>query len=115
MSNLAKNLILWAMISVTLMAVFNNFAPVRVEPAELSYSEFIAGVKNGQVRNVYIDPDKRLVTGTYQDGSEFRTNAVSDPKLVDDLLANNVAVAGSRARLRRCSWNSCCTGSLCCC
>lgn len=95
MSNLAKNLILWAMISVTLMAVFNNFAPVRVEPAELSYSEFIAGVKNGQVRNVYIDPDKRLVTGTYQDGSEFRTNAVSDPKLVDDLLANNVAVAGS--------------------
>ena len=95
MSNIVKNLILWAVISTVLMAVFSNFAPMRVEPTELSYSEFIAGIKNGQVRNVNIDPDNRLITGVYQDGGEFQTNALSDPKLVDDLLAHNVIVTGS--------------------
>ena len=95
MSNMMKNLVLWIVIAAVLMSVFNNFAPVGQPPAALTYSEFIGSVKNGQVRAVNIDPDQRLISGTFQDGREFTTNALQDPKLVDDLLASNVTVTGS--------------------
>ena len=94
MSNLVKNLVLWVAIAAVLMSLFNNFAPVPKEPTHLAYSEFIASVKSGQVREVNIDPDKRTITGAFQDGREFTTATVDDPKLVDDLLAHNVAVTG---------------------
>ena len=95
MSNMMKNLVLWIVIAAVLMSVFSNFAPVGQKPAALTYSEFIGSVKNGQIRAVNIDPDQRLISGTFQDGREFTANALQDPKLVDDLLANNVAVTGS--------------------
>ena len=95
MSNMMKNLVLWIVIAAVLMSVFNNFAPVGQAPAALTYSEFIGSVKNGQVRAVNIDPDQRLISGSFQDGREFTTNALQDPKLVDDLLASNVTVTGS--------------------
>ena len=95
MSNMMKNLVLWIVIAAVLMSVFNNFAPVGQPPAALTYSEFVGSVKNGQVRAVNIDPDQRLISGSFQDGREFTTNALQDPKLVDDLLANNVTVTGS--------------------
>ena len=95
MSNMMKNLVLWIVIAAVLMSVFSNFAPVGQKPAALTYSEFIGSVKNGQIRAVNIDPDQRLISGTFQDGREFTANALQDPKLVDDLLANNVTVTGS--------------------
>ena len=95
MSNMMKNLVLWIVIAAVLMSVFSNFAPVGQTPTALTYSEFIGSVKNGQIRAVNIDPDQRLISGTFQDGREFTANALQDPKLVDDLLANNVAVTGS--------------------
>lgn len=95
MSNMMKNLILWIAIAAVLMSVFNNFAPVAQPPTSLAYSEFITSIKSGQVRAVNIDPDQRSITGTLIDGREFTTTALQDPKLMDDLLANNVAVTGT--------------------
>ena len=95
MSNMMKNLILWIAIAAVLMSVFNNFAPVAQPPTSLAYSEFISNIKSGQIRAVNIDPDQRTITGTLIDGREFTTTALQDPKLMDDLLANNVAVTGT--------------------
>ncbi|MDP2904073.1 MAG: ATP-dependent zinc metalloprotease FtsH, partial [Methylovulum sp.] len=86
-----KNIILWIVIAVILMSLFNNFGP-QGERADssLSYSQFIDSVKSGQVQQVVID--EHIIKGKMQGGQVFRTYAPSDPHLVDDLLANGVEI-----------------------
>ena len=85
---MAKNIILWVVIAVVLISVFNNFGPPQVASQQLSYSEFIRDVKQGLVRDVTIDG--RSIKGTTQSGEKFITYSPGDPGLVGDLLANNV-------------------------
>ncbi|MGR9045682.1 MAG: ATP-dependent zinc metalloprotease FtsH [Gammaproteobacteria bacterium] len=86
-----KNVILWVVIAVVLMSVFNNFAP-RGERGDtaLSYSQFIQAVKMGQVQSVMID--ENVIKGKMQTGENFKTYAPNDPHLVDDLLENGVEI-----------------------
>ncbi|WP_031431703.1 ATP-dependent zinc metalloprotease FtsH [Methylomicrobium agile] len=86
-----KNVILWVVIAVVLMSIFNNFGP-QTESADstLSYSQFIEAVKSGQVSQVMIDD--QVVKGKLQSGQVFRTYAPNDPHMVDDLLANGVDI-----------------------
>ncbi len=87
---MAKNIILWVVIAVVLISVFNNFGPPQVASQQLSYSEFIADVRQGSVRDVVIDG--RSIKGTMQGGEKFTTYSPGDPGLVGDLLANNVEI-----------------------
>ena len=86
-----KNIILWVVIAVVLMSIFNNFGPQK-EGADTawSYSQFIDAVKSGQVSQVMIDD--QVVKGKLQTGQLFRTYAPNDPHMVDDLLANGVDI-----------------------
>ncbi len=90
---MAKNLILWLVIAAVLLTVFNNFS-VDSAPQTMNYSQFVQQVQNQQVRSVTIDG--YTITGERTDGSQFQTirPAADDPKLMDDLLANNVTVVG---------------------
>ncbi len=90
MNDMVKNLILWAVIAVVLMSVFNNFTPRTAAPKSLSYSEFIAEVKSGRVKSV--DIDGRTVKGISITGEKFTTYAPDDPQMINDLLANEVKV-----------------------
>ena len=90
MNDMVKNLILWAVIAVVLMSVFNNFSPRSPMPKSLSYSEFIDEVKSGRVRSV--DIDGRTVKGVSVSGDKFTTYAPDDPQMINDLLANEVTV-----------------------
>ncbi|MES9914036.1 MAG: ATP-dependent metallopeptidase FtsH/Yme1/Tma family protein, partial [Candidatus Sedimenticola sp. 4PFRAG1] len=38
---MAKNLILWVIIAIVLMSVFNNFTAQKSRPNTLAYSDFI--------------------------------------------------------------------------
>ncbi|MFY0992216.1 ATP-dependent zinc metalloprotease FtsH [Halomonas sp. C05BenzN] len=93
MNDMAKNLILWLVIAAVLLTVFNNFS-VDSAPQTTNYSQFVQQVQNQQVRSVTIDGYK--ITGERTDGSQFQTirPAAEDPKLIDDLLSNNVTVVG---------------------
>ncbi|MDX1698423.1 MAG: ATP-dependent metallopeptidase FtsH/Yme1/Tma family protein, partial [Thiohalobacterales bacterium] len=91
MNDLAKNLILWVVIAIVLMSVFNNFGPTRTGSQTITYSEFITEVQTGLVKRV--DIEGHSVEGLRADGSRFQTQTPpDDPKMVDDLLSNNVAV-----------------------
>ncbi len=90
MNDMVKNLILWAVIAVVLMSVFNNFSPRGTSPTSLSYSDFIAEVKGGRVKSV--DIDGRTVKGVTISGEKFTTYAPDDPQMINDLLANGVRV-----------------------
>ncbi|PHR66391.1 ATP-dependent zinc metalloprotease FtsH [Pseudidiomarina marina] len=94
MSDMAKNLILWLVIAVVLMTVFNNFSQSGANGQQVAYSQFINQVHNGGVRSV--DIDGRMITAQSRSGEQFTTVVPTqyDPKLLDDLLENNVEVNG---------------------
>jgi cell division protease FtsH len=91
---MAKNLILWLVIAVVLMTVFNNFSQSGANGQQVAYSQFINQVHNGGVRSV--DIDGRMITAQSRSGEQFTTVVPTqyDPKLLDDLLENNVEVNG---------------------
>ncbi len=91
MNNLTKNLILWLVIAMVLMAVFNNFAPRQgAKHTSIDYSTFINYVNQGQVEKVTIQGD--TIYGTQVNGEKFKTLSPGDDHLVTDLLENGVAI-----------------------
>ncbi len=87
---MAKNIMLWVVIAIVLMSVFNNFGPPAPRAQSLPYSDFINSVKNSRVQSVVIDG--RIVRGQYSTGETFSSYTPDDPKMIDDLLANGVEV-----------------------
>ncbi len=94
---MTKNLVLWLIIAAVLLTVFNNFTQESA-PNRVSYSEFVQSVQRDQVRNIEVDGI--IITGNFGDGSSFEVvrPALSDPKLVDDLLTHEVEIVGQAAR-----------------
>ena len=91
MSDMMKNLVLWVVIAVVLMAIFNNFGARSLRSdATLSYSQLIDAVKAGQVQQVAIADN--TVRGKMRSGDKFKTYMPNDPHLIDDLLANGVEI-----------------------
>ncbi len=93
MNDMAKNLILWVIIAVVLMTVFNNFTSTKAQVEVMTYSEFINEVKSGQVKNVTITG--RTIEGVTNSGQTFTTHSPGDSGLVGDLLNNNVEIVAS--------------------
>ena len=92
MNDMLKNMLVWIVIAVVIMSVFNNFVPQKEGTTNLSYSEFINQVKDNQIESVMIEADGKTISGTYKNGTKFLTYGLNDPKLVDDLLANNIEI-----------------------
>jgi cell division protease FtsH len=100
MNDMVKNLILWAVIVVVLMSVFDNFSTSNQQTAQITYSQFITEVRSGQIKNVNIDSDNRTITGQKFSGEEFTTFSPGDNKLVDELLNSNVEISTSPSQKR---------------
>ena len=92
MNDMLKNMLVWTVIAVVIMSLFNNFVPQKENSLNLSYSEFISQVKEDQIESVLIEADGKTISGTYKNGTTFLTYGLNDPKLVDDLLSNNVEI-----------------------
>jgi cell division protease FtsH len=91
---MAKNLILWLVIAIVLMSVFNNFTAQKARmSSSLAYSDFIEQVQSGAIKSVTIDG--REIEGTLQSGASFTTYNPGDNGLMGDLLDYNVEVIGT--------------------
>jgi len=88
-----RNLALWVIIALLLLALFNLFQgpATRSSSIEVPYSEFLSEVDNGNVRNVIVEG--RNIKGFFEDGRAFRTYAPDDPKLVERLYTKGVGIA----------------------
>ena len=91
-NNLGKNLALWVIIGLLLVALFNLFeGSSRQEPTtKLAFSEFLSNVENGEVSDVVIRGND--VSGHFSDGRGFTTYAPDDARLVDRLAEKNVLI-----------------------
>ncbi|UCA31875.1 ATP-dependent zinc metalloprotease FtsH [Aeromonas jandaei] len=92
---MAKNLILWLVIAVVLMSVFNSFSPSDTSSRQLDYSSFVKEVTQEQIREVRMDG--KVINGVKRTGERFTTIIPApDPQLLNDMLNHNVKVMGEK-------------------
>ena len=95
MNNLTKNLVLWLVIAMVLMAVFNNFAPEQNRSGqEIDYSVFLDEVERGSVEQVTIDGAVIYIRA--RNGERYVTYSPGDPGLVNDLLKADIAIKAQK-------------------
>ena len=71
MNDLTRNIVLWVVIAMVLIAVFANFGQRVAPPQELEYSTFLSQVDSGAIRSATFQGDK--IAGVRTDGSEYFT------------------------------------------
>jgi cell division protease FtsH len=90
LNNLIKNMVIWLVIALVLMTVFNQFSTRQTTQAPMEYSQFIDEVKQGRIAKVTIEG--RTLKGTKADGRRFVSYSPSDPWMVSDLLKAGVII-----------------------
>ncbi|MCK8072885.1 MULTISPECIES: ATP-dependent zinc metalloprotease FtsH [Vibrio] len=92
---MAKNLILWLVIAVVLMSVFQSFGPGESNGRAVDYTTFVQEVGQGQIQDAQFNNSE--ITFTRRGGgSKYVTYMpVYDQKLLDDLINQNVKVQGT--------------------
>ena len=83
-----RSMLFGLFVALSLLSLFNSFAPSEPGARLLSYSEFIGAVKQGQIRDVTISGND--VQAEMRDGSRVRTVSPDDPGLVGDLLRSGI-------------------------
>jgi cell division protease FtsH len=102
-----RNLGVWLIIALAMVFLFNTFKTQKVEQVEVPFSEFVASVDAGKVKEVvirgqeisgkYVDAAPGTAAGTAagpaaKDRKQFRTYAPDDPDLVKNLRSKNVRI-----------------------
>ncbi|RPE77146.1 ATP-dependent zinc metalloprotease FtsH [Vulcaniibacterium tengchongense] len=92
MNDLAKNLLLWVIVAVVLMVVFQAFGPRTAGTETLAYDQFVQQVQQDRIKEVKIADDRTTITGQRKDGSTFVTYSPGDEYLINDLLRHKVEI-----------------------
>jgi len=87
-----KNVVVWIIIALVLMMVFNNFGTKTPDTRQIEYSTFYQAVKQGQIQKVIIEG--RTIRAQKKTGEIVTTYSPGDPELINDLLKSQVTVEG---------------------
>lgn len=92
MNDLLKNVLLWVVIAIILMSVFNSLGDQRRAGVDVPYSEFMVQVDSGQLQAVTMEG--REITGVTTSGTTFTTYSpeTDNSALIGELLSANVAI-----------------------
>ena len=91
MNQFYKNLALWLVLGIVLIALFNMFNQPLNPQSEVVFSDFMDKVEQGQINEVVISGDN--ISGKYMDGNAFQTTAPpKDPDLIKSLRQKNVRI-----------------------
>lgn len=90
--NFSKNLLLWVIIAVLLVALFNLFqtSTPRTNASSLAFSEFMEHVDRNDIASVTIQGDR--VTGQMQTGQTFSVYVPEGANIVSSLRDHNVRI-----------------------
>ena len=94
MNDMVKNILLWVVIAVVLMSVFNSFGPKVAPSAQMSYSQFLQEAKEGRIAQVMIDG--RAIQGRTGGGERFTTYSpeTDNSAMIGELLKHGVDIEG---------------------
>ncbi|MEZ0576047.1 ATP-dependent zinc metalloprotease FtsH [Halodesulfovibrio aestuarii] len=90
MNQFSRNLILWAVISLLMVVLFNMFSQPQSSQTKVSYTKFLELVDRGDIAEVSIQGQKLLAKE--HGGTVVNTYAPEDPKLVDRLVGKGIVV-----------------------
>ena len=90
MNNMLKNLVIWLVIGLVLMTVFNQFNTRQTAQPPMEYSQFLEEVKSGRITKVTIEG--RQLKATTTEGKRVTSYSPGDIWLVSDLLKYGVKV-----------------------
>ena len=95
MNDLAKNIILWIVIAIVLLTVFQSFGTRARQAQTIEYSTFLDLVETGSVRRVEFEGEK--VNGERLTGEQFITYSpeTDNTVLIGFLKENDVEFSGS--------------------
>src|ERR671931_61123 len=85
-----KNLVIWLVIGLVLMTVFNQFNNRQTAQAPMEYSQFLEEVKSGRISKVTIEG--RQLKAQTVDGKRVTSYSPGDIWLVSDLLKYGVKI-----------------------
>jgi cell division protease FtsH len=85
-----KNLVIWLVIGLVLMTVFNQFNTRQQTQAVMDYSQFIEEVKSGRITEVQIEG--RNLKARTQEGKVVQSYSPGDLWMVTDLLKYGVKI-----------------------
>jgi cell division protease FtsH len=91
-NDLAKNILLWTVIAMVLLAVFRGFGPGVTAAQPMKYSQFVQMVDRERVEKVRVNVAKREIQGTAQGGEQFTVYAPMTDNLMDKLVERNIEV-----------------------
>ena len=91
---MVKNLLIWGVIAVVLIAVFSQFSSISNSGPQVDYTKFNADVTGGKLKEVHIN-GREIVATTKGSNNYVTYIPYLDEKLVDNLVLNDVAVYGS--------------------
>ncbi len=92
---MAKNLILWLVIAVILMSLFESFSTTENTGRTIDYTSFVREVQQDQISEVVFDG--QVISGMRRNGEHFITvMPLQDNTLLDNLFAHNVRASGTR-------------------
>jgi len=90
LNNLVKNLVIWLVIGLVLMTVFNQFNTRATAQTPMPYSQFVDEVKAGRIKSVTIEG--RMLKAVTTDDKRVTSYSPGDIWLINDLLKYNVKV-----------------------
>ena len=95
MDKFGRNIALWIVIGVLLVALFNLFQnnTSRSSYSSLAFSDFLGEVEQGRVSDVTIQGN--TINGHFNDGRAFSTYAPNDPGIVDRLRSGGVRISAA--------------------
>jgi len=86
-----KTFLIWLVIGVSIIALFNILSVPKKNEKEIIFSEFLIKVQSEQVDEVLIKDN--AITGKLKDGSEFKTYYINYPELVKELSSHGVKIS----------------------
>jgi cell division protease FtsH len=90
LNTFSKNLTLWLVISLMMILLFQIFKKETKQTGQLSYSEFLNMVEQGEVSQVTIQGDK--ISGNSNQGRFFKTFAPKDLELIKILRNKDIEI-----------------------
>ncbi|MFQ5432314.1 MAG: ATP-dependent zinc metalloprotease FtsH [Nitrospinota bacterium] len=90
MTQFQKNLALWLVVMLFMVALFNVFSKQQAPSNEIIYSDFTDAVSRGDVDEVVIKGNH--LKGRFSDGVRFETYAPDDPGLIEKLREKKVRI-----------------------
>uniref|UniRef100_A0A7C4AIV1 ATP-dependent zinc metalloprotease FtsH n=1 Tax=Thermodesulfovibrio aggregans TaxID=86166 RepID=A0A7C4AIV1_9BACT len=86
-----KTLIVWLIIGICIIALFNILSVPTKTEKEIIFSEFITKMRTNQVEEVLIKDN--TITGRFKDGGQFKTYYLNYPDLINELSSHGVKIS----------------------